>query len=356
MTSDSSLRPWTRFLLWFCGATLLLGCVLVGLIVWANPYRNIPFASSDRPLMDVNQRYLYPAVARDPRFDSAVLGNSTIRLLRPELLNQTLGGQFAQLAMNSGTAWEEWRMARFFLSQRAQPRTVILGLDSLWCSQNPDDRLITERGFPEWMYDDNPWNDLLNLFNGKVIEIAGRILTEAVTGEGKIHFDQTGYGNFLPPRTDYDLTRAREHIYGQAMPVLKAPVVPPVVLSEAERQALVFPTHALMQEFLTGSPAETQVILMWVPYHAVGLPATGSREEGVLETCKQRVTALAKARPHTMVVDFMIRSDITTRDENYWDSLHYDTAIADRVVSGLGQALRGESSAAGDYRLLDAME
>ena len=40
-----------------------------------------------RPIMDINQRYMYPQLVRSGRFDAAVLGTSTMRLLDPQTLS-----------------------------------------------------------------------------------------------------------------------------------------------------------------------------------------------------------------------------------------------------------------------------
>ncbi|MDT8873146.1 hypothetical protein RAA17_23800 [Komagataeibacter rhaeticus] len=48
-----------------------------------SPLARIPVTS--------NARYTMPALARDPRFDSVVLGTSTSRLMQPALLDRALG-------------------------------------------------------------------------------------------------------------------------------------------------------------------------------------------------------------------------------------------------------------------------
>lgn len=356
----SQAKAWKRALKLFLAVVLLALLGLVGVIVYANPYRNIPFASTNRPLMDVNQRYLYPAVVRDLGFDSGVFGNSTIRLLRPEALQGVFGGSFAQLAMNSGTAYETYLMADFFLryrQEKGQPtRTLVFGLDAQWCSQEPTYPQFTERGFPLWMLDESPWNDLPHMFNGKVVEIAGRILGQRLGFGGKIHYDQSGYGSFLPPIADYDLAKARRHIYGQETPIIRPAVEPAVQVSADVRQGWQFSTHTLLKDLLAKAPAESGVILIWVPYHAYIQPAVGSQEAVVQEVCKERVAKLAALRPHTMVVDFMRPSVFTRTDQNYWDSLHYGLEQAEQVVSWLGLARSGRVAPDGIFHLDDPWE
>jgi hypothetical protein len=90
-------------------------------------------------------------------------------------------------------------------------------------------------------------------------------------------------------------------------------------------------------------PAETRVLLCFVPYHVFHQPSPGTLDHARWSECRARVVAAARARPATRVVDFMIESPLTTRDEHYWDPLHFNTSVADRVDAALVGALRDAS-------------
>ena len=82
-------------------------------ILVVDPYDIFPVSPDlPRPTMDVNQRLAYPALARNPDFDSAVFGTSTARLLRPGRLDEILGGRFLNLGLNNGAAYEQYRIAK----------------------------------------------------------------------------------------------------------------------------------------------------------------------------------------------------------------------------------------------------
>jgi hypothetical protein len=75
-----------------------------------------------------------------------------------------------------------------------------VALDHVWCDGKA--RLTTFRGFPDWMYDDDPWNDLAYMLNGKSVEISFRRLA---TGLGlKPARFRAGYEVFTPPEEKYD--------------------------------------------------------------------------------------------------------------------------------------------------------
>jgi len=326
------MHDWRRFLkvflATFAGAVggLLLAVALI------DPYDTLPLSLPlERVPATSNQRYAYPALARDGQFDSAVFGTSTARLLEPRELGALFGASFVNLAMNSATAYEQRRIMELFFRSRSAADTVILGIDDVWCSPEEPEPRFTFRPFPPWLYDDNPWNDYLHLVNGKVLEDAGRGLW-MVLGLKEPKFRRDGYENFLPDPSEYDLARAREHLYGQSEP----PEPPtgnrsPSVSAEVRRN-WPFPDLAHLEATLAEAPEEARKILFFVPYHigTSGWPA--SRSGAVRDECKKRVAALAADHPNTTVLDFMIESSITRIDAHYWDRLHYTTDIASRLA------------------------
>ena len=121
-TSSSDLC-WRRFTASIARTALTgLGLIYVFVAV-IDPHDNL-FISPDweRAVINTNQRFSYPAIARNPDFDSAVFGTSTSRLLKPSTLGRHLGGRFANLAMNSATAYEQSRMFELFMRHHSDPR------------------------------------------------------------------------------------------------------------------------------------------------------------------------------------------------------------------------------------------
>ena len=343
-------RRWVRFLGAFLGSAIGLGLLLYALLVVVDGYDTVWFSPPfDREPVTSNQRFSFPALARKGRFDSAIIGTSTTRLLRPEKLNPLFQARFANLSMNDATAWEEAQLFGVFRRHHPAPRAVVFGIDVVWCAIGDDFRRLTPRPFPAWMYDENPWNDLTHLFNLPTIEETGRQLGY-LTGLRKPKYGKDGYTNFLPPDAAYDLRRARLRIYGPDGPRPRTVAQPPVDVSEAEAAAWRFPMHALLVDMLDGLPAETVKVLAVVPYHIHGQPAARSRPAAIWDECKRRLAAVVRARANVHLVDFMMESPITTRDANYWDPLHFTASIADRVADALADAVRHRRDAQGEFQ------
>ena len=203
---------WRRYWMGTLGGATGLVALLYALVLVIDPFDTVWFSPPfDREPISTNQRYSYPALARKARFDSAVFGSSSTRLLRPAKLDATVGGSFVNLSMNSDTAYEQSRILAVFLRHHPMPKTVVLGIDStVWCVADADK--FTPRPFPPWMYDDDRWNDLAYLFNDKALENAVRML-ELLRGVRQAKYQRNGYRDFLPAPQEYDLEKVRREIY-----------------------------------------------------------------------------------------------------------------------------------------------
>jgi hypothetical protein len=341
---------WRRFVMLFLG--LFVGGIVAGIlfILLLDPYDMVPFSLPiERPLVSGSQRFAYPQVMRSKRFDSIIVGSSTARLIDPEQLNGPFATRFANMAMNASSAWEQWTTFEYFRRHAGGPKVLIVGIDDGWCDPNADrDRM--RHGFPEWMYDDDRWNDYANLFNSGTLEIAARLIGYHLRlYRARSRYD--GFEIFTPPESEFDLARVRFGIWAGQAP-RPVPDLPPPSLSDHEKRALRFPALAWMDAMLGELPASSVKVLAFMPVHAAAQPWPGTREAAVEAECKARIAAIGRARG-AKVIDWRIASPITTNDENYWDSLHYRLPIAQRIARELIAAtLNGEPAADGSYRVL----
>ena len=335
----------------FVGANLALYLFVVAM----NPYGNLPnTVLPQHQMMDDNQRYQYPSVVRSGRYDSIVIGTSTARLLDPRAFEAALGGRFANMAMNAGTAWEQTQLARLFLRHQPKPHALVVGLDWVWCAMDADRERITFRGFPEWMFDDNPWNDLAYIYNTRAIEIAGRRLGAAITGR-KPRLPPDGWEIFTPPESSWDLAKAQSKIYGEGPRTLPVPRTPPDTVSPQQRAAWRFPALAWLDDLLANGNWQ-RTVLVFPPVHIQAQPQPGSVAGLAEADCKARVARLGAAR-RSPVIDFRINSGITSKDANFWDPLHYRVGIAEHVAQGISAALAtGGDDLKGDWRVLKSTE
>ncbi|MBR0679931.1 hypothetical protein GXW74_05490 [Roseomonas eburnea] len=341
-SSTSSSEPtaaWARFLRLLLLFAAVPAAIAYAFIALVDPWGMLPLSLPlRRETVTTNQRFSYPMIAQDPRFDSVVVGTSTSRLLRPAQLDELFGARFANLSMNSGTAWEQAQLLALFTRRHPAPRVVMVGLDKEWCESGPLRRL-TPRPFPEWMYGGNPWRGYGEILNPFAAEEAGKQAL-AMLRLARPRYGRDGYADFLPNDARYDAARAAQSL------------VPPPAAPAAADPAFEFPQHALLAERLAALPAVTRAVLFFVPYHVSLQPRPGTLDEQRMEACRAAITRIAKARPGTALADFMIPSPITREDTHYWDPQHYRIGIAERLARGLAAAAEGHPSAEGDYVLL----
>ena len=350
MIAPADPALWRRFALSFAAAALGLTALLYGFILVLDPYgtRAGP-GRAPRPIMDINQRFMYPQIVRSGRFDAAVFGTSTVRLLDPERLGATFGARFANLGMNAGTPWEQTRLAELFLRSVPRPKAMIFGLDQTWCEEDADAKILTFRTFPRWLYDDSRLNDLPELLDLTTLEIAGRLALHAA-GLMPERIRGDGYEVFVPDEALYDVNRARLHIYRL---VRHGRPGPAPRLTKAGRAELRLPALHWLDDLLARVPRETAVTLLTTPVHVNWQAAPGSHEAAVEAECKARLAEIGR-RHGALVVDFRIPSAVTREDSNYWDEVHYRIGIATRLIDSLAEARRtGLDAADGFYRVLN---
>jgi hypothetical protein len=341
MTVSNNRRPWRVFAATLCAAAAAVGAVLYGFVLLLDPYG----LRATRPIMDLNQRFMYPQIVRSRRFDAALFGTSTVRLLDPDRLNAVLGVRFANLGLNAGTPWEQMQLADLFLRQVPEPKALVFGLDRNWCEADADRKRLTFRAFPPWLYDESRLDDYAKLLNLRSVEIAGRLaLHHAGMMPERIRGD--GYEIFVPDETLYDVEKARFHIYGPGGKRAYADNS----ATTGHRPAASFPAFGWLDALLARVPGSTAVMLTMMPIH-IAAQAHGS-ETGLETACKERIADLGR-KHGAAVVDFRIPSPVTTEDSNYWDPLHYRVGTAERIVAALAQAwVTGGDAADGFYRVL----
>lgn len=327
---------WDSFLRTAITCFVILVVLVYALILVVDPYQNVPFSPSlERAPISTNQRFSYPALARDARFDSVVIGSSTVRLLNPENLDRLTGARFVNLAMNSATAYEQVQMHDLFTRHHHAPKFVVVGIDDSWCRREGSYEKYTFREFPEWMYDENPWNDLLYLFNDKALENTVRML-EFLSGQRTAKYETNGYRDFTLDFGAYDIAAVRQRLYPEGLPATRrAPDIAP----RSEHPDWQYASHELLDGLLEAVPDGARTVVLFAPMHGQYV----ARAEPLYRECKARVLAIA-ARHGATVMDYMIDSSITRRDENYWDPLHFTGAVARDIEADIATLLRGEMS------------
>ena len=186
--------------------------MIYAFVVLVDPFDTLPLSPpADRAPVATNARFSFPALARSEKFDSTILGTSTSRLLRPAVLDAEFGARFANLAMNDATVHEQSRMLSVFARAHPAARLVLVGLDVRRCVTGDTYEKLTQRPFPEWMYESNPWLGYREMFNLYAVQEAGQQFG-ILTGIKRRRYGRDGYTSFVPPDSEYDAARVAMHL------------------------------------------------------------------------------------------------------------------------------------------------
>ena len=309
--------------------------VVYAFVVLVDPWDTLPLSPpAPRVPISSNARYSFPALARSQRFDSIVLGTSTARLLQPAQLDGPFGAHFANLAMNSATAWEQTQLLRVFLRAHPNPRAVLIGLDQQWCGTSTDE--TTPRPFPRWMYAANRWPAYREMLTPYAVQEAANQFAVLIRLK-RPTYGTDGYTSFVPNDDAYDPARV-DAAFARWPPLDTTAATP--------HEPVALPALARLREALATIPPTTRIGLFFVPLHVSQQGAPGTRDDARWTACKAAVVSLVQARVagRATVLDFLWASPITTDRANYWDPLHYRVAVAARVshmlATGEGDSVR----------------
>ena len=317
--------PWRRF-----AKTLLLTAAgLVGglylFVIAVDPWGSLPLSLPlPRVPISSNARFAFPVLARSPRFDAAVFGTSTARLLRPVDLDPEFGARFVNLAMNSATAWEQSQMLGVFLRAHPHPGAILIDMDAAWCGESAE--RLTPRPFPDWMYQRNRWPGYAEMLTPYAVQEAFNLVLVLLHVKHS-DYGTDGYTSFVPPDASYDPARV-DAAFARWPPTNEQPTAPDAPQA--------FPSLPLLAQDLAAIPPGTRTVLFFPPAHTEQQGQPGSWTAVRWAACKRAVAGLAAGR--ATVLDMLIPSAITRDRGNFWDPLHYRVAVAGRVAALLGGA------------------
>lgn len=161
--NTKTLKRWSVATL--CAAiAVTLACALTVYIV--DPFQLYRQATSYVPYIDnTTQVYTNAGIVRNYEYDSAVVGTSMTENFRATQFDELFGGTFIKLCSSGGTAYNHAVLMNKAFDTRQMQR-VVYGLDVYSFISAPN-ATVTE--LPEYLYDDNVFNDVYYLLNRDVL-------------------------------------------------------------------------------------------------------------------------------------------------------------------------------------------
>ncbi|MFZ0241430.1 MAG: hypothetical protein WAL90_07255 [Desulfobacterales bacterium] len=335
-TSNSD-AVWKRFFRILIFSFTGLFCAGYLFILLVDPYGMLPVSFAfDRAPITAEQRFFYPGLARKPRFDSAIIGTSTLRLLNPDDLNPLFEGRFINLAMNAASVFEQEAIFNVFLRYHPHPKTIVFGVDHVYFDRiNYAHQIgaVKAEHFPEWMYDEDPLNDLPP-YTWRTMQIALKQF-KGITGMRRPKYRDDGYEDFTRTMFPQDMDKRRETIYGSAAAGERNAENLALQATPQTIKTHEFPSIAHLDQMLSRLPDETLKLVVIPPFHIYHQARPGSAADIEWKDFKQKVADVVCRHKNAVFLDFLIESPLTTADENFYDRIHYTVTVARTIAQSM---------------------
>jgi len=312
------------FLRTLVGSAAAFGLSILALLVVLDPYdtgRLTPFPRAGVP--DTAPRGTKASQSRDPAFNAAIIGNSTLQLLSPERLKQLTGLDFVQLSVPGTGPMEQATMAEYLFARRgAGIGLLVLGLDRNWCDAALETRTINP--FPFWLYDLDDFVYLRSLFRATSVVLLPRRLRVIFAGKRAARRD--GYWDFETLTPD-------DGPNPPPLPAKAAPVVAP------ERPAAV----GALERVFAAAPPRTRIGLVHPPVYVKPEEPPDADHRAKIAACKGALAAAAAKRPGSFLVDHWVDDEAARNRSLFIDPIHYRRPLSQRIEAALASHItRGD--------------
>ena len=328
-------KRWNFFVI---GGTLLTLTILAVCTALIDPFLHYhePLSFLEYPLKD--ERYQNDGMARHYAYDSVITGTSMSLNFKCSEFNMLWNADALKIAYSGASFHELGESLRRCFSYQPDIRFVICSLDGSRLNADADADEYT--GYPGYLYDDNPFNDVNYLLNKEVIPKTLAVLNYTRAGEKTP--DRDMYGNWS------------EYAQFGAETVLRDFV--PLPISEKELQLtdedLERVSENISKNFLelAEEHPDTEFYFFFPPYSICYWDSlVRSRQIGAQLTAQALSAELLLQAENVHVFDFSKRTDIIGDLGNYMDPIHYSQSVNSEILNsmrnGEGELVPGEADA-----------
>lgn len=334
--AQEDVAPWGRFAATTAAIAILGALAAFAVLLLSDPYDSGRFARrAGRPVpAGDSPRFAAVALARDPAFSAAVIGNSHVQLIDPAALAQAELGRWASLATPGTGPREQLALLDWFARAHAPgPNAVLIGVDSKWCSAAAEPPL--DHPFPFWLYARSPLDYAAGLFRLSSLTALRKRLAARLKPPARLRDD--GYLDYAATYAALDPDGAKG----------RAELARPLdAFAAAAPQGPYGPLERLGQA-LDALPAHTLVVLLHPPIAPSARPTPGAPSQTARRACGEALAALAARRPRTLTLDW-IAGPGADDPANFYDREHYRAPLARGVEAAVVAALRGARQGGGE--------
>lgn len=185
-------RKWLALCLFLALVALLL---VGGLTAIIDPYFLYHKPISGISYQLDNERYQNYGMARTFDYDALIVGTSMSENFKPSEFDALFGVKSLKLPFSGGSHCEVRELLEFAFAHNGNVKCVIRNIDLFRAFDGKDDRDYPLDTYPNYLYDDNPLNDVSYLLNWEIF-VKGTMMDLARTVVGKPGQTLDSYANW----------------------------------------------------------------------------------------------------------------------------------------------------------------
>ncbi len=306
----------------------LLSCAVFNMVIDPFMHYRGGLSGLEYPLKD--ERYVNDGIQRYYDYKILITGTSMALNFSPSRVSELWGEDAIKTAYSGAFYHELADNMENAISHNPEIDTVI-------CSLDPNNMVVgydcsAYEGSPEYLYDNNPFNDVNYLLNKEVITKSVAVINYTRAGNTTVSLDD--YGRF-----DLYMPSGREAVLAsyERLPEIDSQIV----FGDAEKE-IVHDNITLNFLRVARDNPDVEFIFFVPPYSYCFWDAMSrtSQLEYVIDAEKYAVGLLLEC-DNVSVYAFDDDLDITTDLDNYTDTLHYTSdicnVIAERIYRGEGR-------------------
>lgn len=310
-------RAWFFGVLLMTMASLLFISIMMG---YFDPYFHFhgPIAGLSYRLTE--ERYINHGIVKNFEYDALITGSSMNQNFKTSTMDRLFGTASIKVPF-SGAGFEEVEAnIRAAMKSGNEIKYVLWGLDYNGLYRDHDWQGYDD--YPEYLYDDNPFNDVSYIFNKNILlEGLFNNIVHTITGQETTSFDEY---------SSWDVGSGWEqisHTYRRSREIL-----PEVIFTEEDQEKVVQNIEKNIVQLAKDFP-DTQFILFYTPYSALYWESLF--RDGVLKRqlmVEKTATELLLTCDNIKLFNFNQMTEITTDVTYYRDKEHYIDEINEMIL------------------------
>lgn len=304
--------------------------MIAGAMIFVDPYFHFHKPRTGLSYRLYEERYINDGISRHFEFDSMITGTSMNQNFKTSQAEELFGGSFVKETFSGADFIELGSNLERAMERNPELRRVIWGID--YSGLRRDVNFVTYENKPEYLYDDNRWNDVNYLFNKDII-YSGLLNTviRSIRGLPNTTFDEyaswdrgSGFEHVIlsyDRRGTLEAAASGENVFDMETELEKARV-------NVETNLIpLFENHPEVDFYLFYPPYS---ILYWDAIHIEGTL------EMQLEAERQTTERLLQFE-NVHLFSFFENTDLITDLDLYQNRDHYTAAVNEMILNWIAE-------------------